>query len=40
MLKWNVDDSSKGKPEEAGMRGVLRDEDGVVKGLFTVAVRI
>lgn len=40
VLKWNVDGSSKGKPGEAGIGGVLRDGQGVVIAMFSAHVGI
>lgn len=39
-LKWNVDGSAKGKPGEAGIGGVLRDEYGNILGMFSAYVGI
>ena len=36
VLKWNVDGSSLGKPGPAGVGGVLRDHEGLVKVIFSV----
>lgn len=39
-LKWNVDGSSKGKLVAAGIGGVLRDEHGTIKAMFSAFVGI
>lgn len=39
-LKWNGDGSSRGKPGEAGIGGVLRNEFGTIKAKFAASVGI
>lgn len=39
-FKWNVDGSSKGKPGPAGMAGLLRNVQGIIKALFAASVGI
>lgn len=38
ILKWDVDGSSKGKPGETGIEGVLKDDKGTIKCMFAPSV--
>ncbi|XP_017977587.1 PREDICTED: uncharacterized protein LOC18600366 [Theobroma cacao] len=40
FLKFNVDGAAKGNPCQAAIRGVLREEEGVVKILFSIPIGI
>lgn len=40
MFKWNVDGSSKEKPGRAGTGGLLKNEEGDIKGMFVAFVSI
>ena len=39
-MKFNVDDSSKGKPRPAGIGGVLRDSSTIVKIIFSKSIGV
>ena len=40
FFKFNVDGSTIGKPSLVGIRGVLRDWLGVVKGIFSINIGV
>lgn len=39
-VKWNVDGSSKGNLGPAGIRGILRDDKGIVKACFATSIGV
>jgi hypothetical protein len=39
-FKWNVDESSIGKPDPSGIGGVLRNHHGILLGIFSLSVGI